>query len=132
VTTNLITSGTHQPTTTAKAGLAALAAAGALDLFQLFVLGSPDSAPVGVVLTTSGLGVVTLLGVAAAWRGSRAGLVVAVAARVVDSVLGIPAFFLGAPAWVLALIAAMLVLSVVGVVLVAPDLRRGKATTVAS
>jgi hypothetical protein len=102
-----------------------------LDLFQLLVLGSPD-APVGVVLTTSGLGVVTLLGVAAAWRGNRAGLLVAVAARVLDSALGIPAFFLDAPAWVVVLIAAMLVLTVVGVVLVAPDLRRGKAKAVAS
>ena len=36
----------------------------------------------------------TLLGVAAAWRGNRAGLLVAITARVVDSLLGIPAFFL--------------------------------------
>jgi hypothetical protein len=117
--------------TTAKMGLVALGAAGVLGLFQLLVLGSPD-APVGVVLTTSGLGLVTLVGVAAAWRGSRAGLLVAVVARVVDSALGIPAFFLDAPAWVVVLIAAMLVLTVVGVVLVAPDLRRGKAKAVAS
>jgi hypothetical protein len=123
--------GNVRPMTTAKMGLVALGAAGVLDLFQLLVLGSPD-APVGVVLTTSGLGVVTLLGVAAAWRGSRAGLLVAVAARVLDSALGIPAFFLDAPAWVVVLIAAMLVLTVVGVVLVAPDLRRGKAKAVAS
>jgi hypothetical protein len=123
--------GNVRPMTTAKMGLVALGAAGVLDLFQLLVLGSPD-APVGVVLTTSGLGVVTLLGVAAAWRGSRAGLLVAVAARVLDSALGIPAFFLDAPAWVVVLIAAMLVLTIVGVVLVAPDLRRGKAKAVAS
>jgi hypothetical protein len=117
--------------TTSKKGLAALAVAGVLDLFSLLVLGSPDSAPVGVVLTVSGLGLVTLVGVAAAWRGSRAGLLTAVVARVVDSALGIPAFFLDAPAWVLALIVAMLVLSVVGVVLVASDLRRGKPRAVA-
>jgi hypothetical protein len=132
VTTNLTAPATKQLTTTVKAGLAALAAAGVLDLFQLFVLSTPDSAPLGILLTTVGLGVVTLLGVAAAWRGNRAGLWVAVGARVADSALGIPAFFLGAPAWVVALIAAMLVLSVVGVVLVAPDLRRGKAKAVAS
>jgi hypothetical protein len=123
--------GNVRPRTSAKMGLVALGAAGVLDLFQLLVLGSPD-APVGVVLTTSGLGVVTLLGVAAAWRGNRAGLLVAVVARVLDSALGIPAFFLDAPAWVVVLIAAMLVLTVVGVVLVAPDLRRGKAKAVAS
>jgi hypothetical protein len=124
--------GNVRPMTTAKMGLVALGAAGVLGLFQLLVLGSPDSAPVGVVLTTSGLGLVTLVGAAAAWRGSRAGLLVAVAARVLDSALGIPAFFLDAPAWVVVLIAAMLVLTVVGVVLVAPDLRRGKAKAVAS
>jgi hypothetical protein len=132
VTTNLTAPATTQPATTAKAGLAALATAGVLDLFQLFVLGSPDSPPIGVLLTTCGLGVVTLLAVAAAWRGNRAGLLAAVAARVMDSLLGIPAFFLGAPAWAVALIATMLVLSVVGVVLIAPGLRRGKAKAVGS
>jgi hypothetical protein len=117
--------GNVRPMTTAKMGLVALGAAGVLGLFQLLVLGSPD-APVGVVLTTSGLALVTLVGAAAAWRGSRAGLLVAVVARVLDSALGIPAFFLDAPAWVVVLIAAMLVLTVVAFVLVAPDLRRGK------
>jgi hypothetical protein len=131
VTTDLTAPATKQLTTTVKAGLAALAAAGVLDLFQLFVLGSPDP-PIGVLLATCSLGVVTLLGVAAAWRGNRAGLWVAVGARAADSALGIPAFFLGAPAWAVALITAMLVLTVVGAVLVAPDLRRGKAKPVAS
>lgn len=132
MTTNLTAQATNQPTTTVKVGLAALATAGVLDLFQLFVLGTPDAPPMAVLLTTCGLGVVTLLGVAAAWRGNRAGLRVAVAARVLDSALGIPAFFLGAPAWVVALIAAMLVLTVVGLVLVTPALRRGTAKVVAS
>jgi hypothetical protein len=131
VTTNLTAPATNHPTTTAKAGLAALAAAGVLDPFQLFVLSTPDSAPLGILLTTVGLGVVTLFGVAAAWRGNRAGLLVAVAARVADSLLGTPAFFLGAPGWAVALIATMLVLSVVGVVLLAPDLRRSKAKAAA-
>ena len=115
-------------TSTAKAALVALALAGVLDLFQLFALGTPDS-PLGVIITTSALGVVTLLGVAAAWRGNRAGLLVAITARVVASLLGIPAFFLDAPAWVMALIAVMLGLTLVGIVLLATDLRRGKATT---
>jgi hypothetical protein len=68
---------------------------------------------------------VTLVGVVAAWRGSRAGLLVAVVARVLDSALGIPAFFLGAPAWAVVLIATMLVLTIVGIALVAPALRGG-------
>lgn len=116
--------------TISKAGLTALALAGVLDLFQLFGIGSED-APTGVILTTAGLGLVTLLGVAAAWRGSRTGLLVAIGARIVDSALGIPAFFLDAPGWVLALITAMLVLTIAGVVLVAPALRRGTPKAVA-
>ena len=132
MTTNLTAQATNQPTTTVKVGLAALAIAGVLDLFQLFVLGTPDAPPIGVLLTTCGLGVVTLLGVAAARRGNRSGLRVAVAARIVDSALGIPAFVLGAPAWGQALIAAMILLTVVGVALVASSLRRGTAKPVAS
>jgi hypothetical protein len=132
MTTKLNAPATTRPTTTVKLGLAALGTAGVLDLFQLFVLGSPDAPPIGVLLTTCGLGVLTLLGVAAAWRGNRAGLLVAVAARVVDSALGIPAFALGAPAWAQTLIAAMILLTVVGVALVAPGLRRGQAKAVAS
>jgi hypothetical protein len=81
-------------TSTAKAGLAALAVAGVLDPLQLFALGTPDSPLGAIITTTSALGVVTLLGVAAAWRGNRAGLLVAITARVVDTLLGIPAFFL--------------------------------------
>jgi hypothetical protein len=131
-TTNATATPTTQPTTAVKVGMAALATAGVLDLFQLFVLGTPDAPPIAVLLTTCGLGVVTVLAVAAAWRGNRAGLLVAVIARVMDSLLGIPAFVLGAPAWAVTLIAAMLVLSVAGVVLVAPGLRRGKAKAVAS
>jgi hypothetical protein len=110
-----------------KVGLAALATAGVLDLFQLLVLGTPDSAPTGVVLGTVGLGLVTLAGVVAAWRGSRGGLLTAVGARVVDSGLGVPAFFLDAPLWVRTLIAAMLVLTVAGIGLVASGLQRPKS-----
>jgi hypothetical protein len=107
-----------------RRGLAALATAGTLDLFSLLALGGPDSAPVGVILLSVCLGVVTLVGVAAAWRGNRRGLVAAVLARVVDSALTIPAFFLDAPAWVRALVIAMLALTAVGIWFVAPDLRR--------
>jgi hypothetical protein len=107
-------------------GLAALAAAGVLDLIELVALGADDEAPVGVVLFTAGLGLVTLGAVAAAWRGSRAALLVAVAVRVIAVALGIPAYFLDAPGWVVAVITAMIVLSVAGIWLTAPRLRRPK------
>jgi hypothetical protein len=119
-----------RPTTTIKTGLTALAVAGILDLLLLLALGI-HGAPVAVVIAASGLGLATLIGVATAWRGSRAGLLTAVVARVVDTLLGIPAFFLHPPAWVQAERATMLALSVVGVVLVASGLRRGTPTEVA-
>jgi hypothetical protein len=107
-------------------GLAAIAIAGVLDLFLLFALGTDDSAPVGVVLTVAGLGVVSIVGAALAWRGSRPGLLVAVVARIVNSALGIPALFLGAPAWVLTLIVAAMVLTVAGIWLAASGVRHPK------
>jgi len=90
---------------TANAGLAA-SRSPAYWTFTLFALGTPDS-PLGVIITTSALDVVTLLGVAAAWRGSRAGLLVAITAQVVDSPPEIPAILLDAPASVMALIAVV-------------------------
>jgi hypothetical protein len=45
----------------------------------------------------------------------------------VNPLLGIPAFFLDAPAWAMALIAVVLGLTLVGIVLLATELRRGKA-----
>lgn len=114
------------PLTASRQGLTALGIAGALGLFQLLDLVTNDDSPTGAVLTTSAFNLVTLLGVAAAWRGSRAGVVVAVLARVLDSAIGLPAYFLGAPLWALVLITSMLLLTVVGIVLIAPALRRAR------
>jgi uncharacterized membrane protein YkgB len=110
-----------------RAGLTALAAAGLLDGVQLISLLTVDDAPTFVAAATAIFGILTLAGVAAAWRGSRAGLLTAVAARVCDSlILGLPAFFLGAPWFALAIVIGCLVLSIAGIWLVAPDLRRAK------
>ena len=113
-----------------RRGLAALAVAGVLDLVQLVsVLTVDDDGPPVVAVLTTVFGVLTLAGVAAAWRGSRAGLITAIAARVADfAVLGVPAFFLDAPWWAIALVLACLVLSVAGIWLSAPALRRARAT----
>jgi hypothetical protein len=109
-----------------KTGLTALAAAGVLDFSTLFALGTEDSAPVTVIVLTCVLGAVTIVCVAAAWRGVRTGLLGAVTARVLDSALGIPAFFLDAPAWVLTVITSMILLTIAGVALTAPELRRAR------
>jgi hypothetical protein len=112
-----------------KPGLSALAAAGVLDAVQLVSLLTVDDAPPVVAILTAVFGALTLAGVAAAWRGSRAGLLTAVAARIADFlVLGLPGFFLDAPWYALTLVIGCAVLSAAGIWLSAPALRRIRAT----
>jgi hypothetical protein len=114
---------------TPRPGLIALAAAGVLDAVQLvFMLTVDDAPPPVVAVLTAVFGALTLAGVAAAWRVSRAGLLTAVVARIADFlVLGVPAFFLDAPWSALAIIIGCLVLSIAGIWLSAPALRRARA-----
>jgi len=113
-------------TSRTRAGLALLAVTGLLDLTTLFALSDPDS-PKPVVVASCLAGLVTLAGVAYAWRGHRRGIFVVLAALAIDLVLDVPAYFLDAPGWVLAVATATLTLIVIGVALVAPSLRRPRA-----
>jgi hypothetical protein len=108
-----------------RAGLALLAFTGLLDFAGLFALGDPDS-PKPVIAITVALGIVTLVGAAYAWRGSRAGLIAVVVSRVVDALLGVPGCFLDAPGWVIVVLTTVIVCTVVGLALVAPYVRRSK------
>jgi len=110
----------------ARAGLALLAVTGLLDLTSLFALSDPDS-PKPVVVATCLAGLVTLAGVAYAWRGHRRGMFVVLAALVIVLVLDVPAYFLDAPGWWLAVATATLALMVIGLGLIAPSLRRPRA-----
>lgn len=111
----------------ARRGLIALAAAGVLDAVQLVSVLTVDDTPSVVAVLTAVFGVLTLAGVAAAWRGSRAGLLTAIVARIGDTViLGLPAFFLGAPWFALVIVIACMVLSIAGIWLTAPALRRAE------
>ena len=114
--------------TVPRPALIAFAAAGLLDAVQFVFALTPDDGPPPIVaVLTAVFGVATLVGVAAAWRGSRAGLLVAIVARIADFlVLGVPAFFLDAPWFVLAVVIACLVLTVAGIWLSAPALRRAR------
>jgi hypothetical protein len=109
-----------------RAGLVLLALTGLLDLAGVFALSDPDS-PKPVIGAAFVFGVVTVVAVGLAWRGSRAGLPVALVVRVVDVALAVPAYFLDAPGWVLAVVTATIVLTVLGIALVVPALRRSKA-----
>ena len=110
----------------ARVGLALLAVTGLLDLLAVFALGDPDS-PKPVVVASCLTGLVTLAGVAYAWRGRRGGLFVLLAVAAVDLVLDVPAYFMDAPGWILAIATAILVLVVIGLALIAPSLRRPRA-----
>jgi hypothetical protein len=119
------------PSLRIRAGLTLLAITGLLDLATLFALGDPDS-PKPVVIASCLAGLVTLAGVAYAWRGRRGAMYVVLAALAVDLVLDVPAYFLDAPGWVLVLATAIIVLVVAGVGLIAPFLRRPQAELVGS
>ena len=111
------------PSSRIRAGLALLAITGLLDLVVLYAFTDPDS-PKPVVIASGLNGLVTLAGVAYAWRGHRGAMYVVLAAMVVDLVLNVPAYFLDAPVWVLVIATTILVLMVAGVGLAAPLLRR--------
>jgi hypothetical protein len=84
-----------------------------------------DGARAFVAVATAVFGILTLAGVAAAWRGSRAGLLTVIAARIADAlILGLPGFFLDAPWYALVIVVVCAVLSVAGIWLSAPALRR--------
>jgi hypothetical protein len=113
--------------TFSRNALYALAAAGVLDAVQFVfaILPEEDGPPPFVAAATAVAGILTLAGVAAAARGSRAGMVVAIVARLLDTlVLGLPAFFLDAPWFVLVLVGVMAVLTLAGIRWAVPGLRR--------
>jgi hypothetical protein len=75
---------------------------GLVDVALAGVIGSPDAPPLIVSLGVAALGLITLLALVPARRGSHRALIAVVLARVLSAVLAVPAFFLGAPAWVMA------------------------------
>src|SRR5690349_18120055 len=97
-----------------RAGLALLAITGLLDLTVLVALGDPDS-PKPVVIANGLNGLITLAGVAYAWRGRRGGTYVLLVAVAVDLVLNVPTYFVDSPGWVLVIATAILILLVAGV-----------------
>jgi hypothetical protein len=75
---------------------------GVIDIALLGVVGSSIAPPLAVSLVIALLGLVTLMAVVPARRGSRPALVTVVAARVISALLAFAAFFADAPVWVMA------------------------------
>ena len=88
-----------RPASVGNAATAIFALLGLIDVALTAVIGSPDAPPLIVSLGVAALGLITLLSLVPARRGSRGALTAVVVTRVVSAVLAVPAFFLNAPAW---------------------------------
>lgn len=108
-------------------GLALLAVLSLADAGAL-LLTDGEHPPVEVAAVGTALGVVSLVLVVLAWRGSRAALGVLVGLRLLSAASAAPAFVVGGvPAPVQALAAIGIALTLLGCALVAPALRRKTA-----
>ena len=113
-----------RPVSLSNAATAIFAALGLIDVALTAVIGSSDAPPLIVSLGVAALGLITLLALAPARRGSRGALTAIVVTRVISAVLAVPAFFLNAPAWVMAVEGFVIVATVAALVLVHRQNRR--------
>ena len=90
-----------RPAHFSNAATAIFAVLGLIDIALTGIIGSSDAPPLIVSLGVAALGLITLLSLVPARRGSRGALVAIVVTRVISAVLAVPAFFLNAPVWVM-------------------------------
>ncbi|GAB2443620.1 hypothetical protein [Streptosporangium sandarakinum] len=105
---------------------AGLILSGLLGLIDVVTLpfGDGEHPPFAVAVAGAVLGLITLVGVVLAWRGSRGGAVAVIVSRLLSGLTAVPAFFAGGvPAEAMAMAAAGVVLTLGCIALVAPALR---------
>jgi hypothetical protein len=107
-----------RPVSLGNAATAIFAALGLIDVALTAVIGSSDAPPLIVSLGVAALGLITLLALAPARRGSRGALTAIVVTRVISAALAVPAFFLDAPAWVMAVEGFVIAATITALVLV--------------
>ena len=91
-----------RPSALPNAPAAIFAVLGLIDVALMGVIGSADAPPLVVSLGAGALGLITLLSLVPARRGSRPALAAIVVTRVISAGLfAAPAFFLDAPGWVM-------------------------------
>jgi hypothetical protein len=115
MTTTQVTIARPSVLSNAPAGI--FAVLGVIDIALTGVIGSKDAPPLVVSLGVAALGLITLLSLVPARRGSRPALTAIVVTRVISAILAVPAFFLDAPAWVMAVEGFVIVATVVALVL---------------
>ncbi len=106
-------------------GLVLLAVLAALDIVGVAGAGMDGAPPLGVILVSALLGVITLVGVRMAWTGAPRGMTIAIVSRILSAVLGLPVFFVdGTPAWAKVAVVASLVATLVALALVSTTRRK--------
>ena len=113
-----------RPVFLSNAATAIFATLGLIDVALTAVIGSSDAPPLIVSLGVAALGLITLLALVPARRGSRGSLTAIVVTRVISAVLAVPAFFLNAPAWVMAVEGFVIVATITALVMVRRQSRR--------
>ena len=113
-----------RPVSLSNAATAIFATLGLIDVALTAVIGSSDAPPLIVSLGVAALGLITLLALAPARRGSRGALTAIVVTRVISAVLAVPAFFLNAPAWVMVVEGFVIAATITALVLVHQQRRR--------
>jgi hypothetical protein len=113
-----------RPASLASAPAAIFALLGLIDVALTGVIGSSDAPPLIVSLGVAALGLITLLALVPARRGSRGALIAIVATRVISAGLAVPAFFLRAPAWVMIVEGFVIAATITALVLVRQQGRR--------
>lgn len=104
-----------------KVGLVIAALLGLLDIAAPFVLQTPEGEvgpPVGILVLSAIMGVITVIAVVIAWRSGSAGAIrTAAGARIVSALTSLPAFFVDVPAGIKVGSAVFVVVTIVVVVL---------------
>ncbi len=114
---------------TQRVGLAVLGLLSLADVVEPLVTDG-KTPPMGIALVDSALGVVSLIALVLAVRGSRRGLLTVVGLRLLSALTTVPAFFVSAvPTPVVAISAALVALTIAAVVAV---LRPAHTVVVAS
>ena len=114
-----------RPSALPNAPAAIFAVLGLIDVALMGVIGSADAPPLVVSLGAGALGLITLLSLVPARRGSRGALVAIVVTRVISAGLfAAPAFFLGAPGWVMVVVGFVVAWTIIALILLWQQGRR--------
>ena len=92
-----------RPTPLTATTITIFAVLGVIDVALVGAIGYDDPPPLAVSLGVAALGLITLVALLPAHRGSGSALATIVVVRVISALLAVPAFFLGAPAWAMAI-----------------------------